>query len=446
MALVSQLLAWLLLATIVTYEADAFIFGKSKEHKQLLKKAHQQRDVAETSTVEPCPDGLFTCNDGGCALQAWTCDGDNDCEDGSDEVGCPPPPTCPPDQFTCDNRRCIPYGWICDTDNDCGDMSDEANCGVNATCSPDDFRCDNGRCIPSILVCDQVNQCGDYSDERGCPCNENQFKCNNTGRCIPASFICDGDNDCGDMSDEQNCTCGPDQFQCANTGRCIPARWICDGDNDCGDMSDEQYCGASTAPPGCGPGQFECPSSGLCIPVGYLCDGDNDCGENEDEQNCGHVPSGCPDYFGYIEQEQLCYHLFPTNLQWQSASQYCRAMDSRAHLLVINTEQEQEFLARELATMPPELSRQCGFLWTAGRRVDDSVAESPFIWNTAVSETCPDNDDLSVMSYSPWFTRSHTPNVPAGQSACVTIGVRQSGSWDDKSCETHACVVCEIDM
>ena len=48
-------------------------------------------DVEETSsavTVEPCPDDLFTCDDGGCALQAWTCDGDNDCDDGSDEVGC----------------------------------------------------------------------------------------------------------------------------------------------------------------------------------------------------------------------------------------------------------------------------------------------------------------------------------------------------------------------
>jgi len=31
---------------------------------------------------------LFTCHDGGCALQAWTCDGDLDCEDGSDEEGC----------------------------------------------------------------------------------------------------------------------------------------------------------------------------------------------------------------------------------------------------------------------------------------------------------------------------------------------------------------------
>ena len=44
--------------------------------------------LVEGTTVEPCPDGLFTCANGECALQAWTCDGDNDCSDGSDEEGC----------------------------------------------------------------------------------------------------------------------------------------------------------------------------------------------------------------------------------------------------------------------------------------------------------------------------------------------------------------------
>ena len=89
----------------------------------------------------------------------------------------------------------------------------------------------------------------------------------------------------------------------------------------------------------------------------------------------------------------------------------------------------------------------CMFIWTAGRRVDDSVSESPFIWNTATSDSCPNYDDLSVMSYSPWQGRHHTPNVPAGQPSCVTIHTRrQPGAWDDKSCQAHACVICEIDV
>jgi len=89
---------------------------------------------------------------------------------------------------------------------------------------------------------------------------------------------------------------------------------------------------------------------------------------------------------------------------------------------------------------------QCGFWWTAGRRVDDSVAESPFIWNTATSESCPDYDDLSMMSYSKWMARSHTPNVPAGQPACIAVSGIEPGQWNDKSCDVHACVLCEIDL
>jgi len=33
--------------------------------------------------------------------------------------------TCPPDYFKCQNRRCIPLSWMCDGDDDCNDMSDE---------------------------------------------------------------------------------------------------------------------------------------------------------------------------------------------------------------------------------------------------------------------------------------------------------------------------------
>ena len=61
------------------------------------------------------------------------------------------------------------------------------------------------------------------------------------------------------------------------------------------------------------------------------------------------VSAGCPENFFYFEDQNLCYHMAEMNLQWQSASQYCRALDSRAHLIVINTAEEQQFVANGLA-------------------------------------------------------------------------------------------------
>ena len=35
---------------------------------------------------------------------------------------------CGSDQFQCDNLKCVPANYSCDGDNDCGDLSDET-CG-----------------------------------------------------------------------------------------------------------------------------------------------------------------------------------------------------------------------------------------------------------------------------------------------------------------------------
>jgi len=65
---------------------------------------------------------------------------------------------------------------------------------------------------------------------------------------------------------------------------------------------------------------------------------------------CYVAVSGCPANFMYIEEpHNLCYSGLEMNLQWLSASQYCRALDSRAHLVVINTAEEQEVLAHGLS-------------------------------------------------------------------------------------------------
>lgn len=65
------------------------------------------------------------------------CDGERDCRDMSDEIGCPPKYNgryCPVDRFECKNHLCVDQIDLCDGIDDCGDKSDEASdmCGKNS--------------------------------------------------------------------------------------------------------------------------------------------------------------------------------------------------------------------------------------------------------------------------------------------------------------------------
>ena len=141
------------------------------------------------------------------------CDGDPDCVDGADENStlnnCSTLEPCNEDQFTCDNGRCINEDWVCDHDNDCGDGSDESkNCNSQyKTCSSEEFSCRNFKCIRSPYRCDGEDDCGDNSDELNCTKEavkcpvSTDFKCNND-ECIKGSLVCDKVEDCSDGSDE----------------------------------------------------------------------------------------------------------------------------------------------------------------------------------------------------------------------------------------------------
>ncbi|KAH8040088.1 hypothetical protein HPB51_009344 [Rhipicephalus microplus] len=76
---------------------------------------------------------------------------------------------CKHDEATCQNGKCVPRKYVCDGDYDCDDGSDEKNCAQPSLCEPNEMQCDNKKCILKVYLCDGDDDCGDGTDERSCP-------------------------------------------------------------------------------------------------------------------------------------------------------------------------------------------------------------------------------------------------------------------------------------
>ncbi|XP_068154728.1 basement membrane-specific heparan sulfate proteoglycan core protein [Drosophila tropicalis] len=339
--------------------------------------------ISHSGSVSGCRgDTTYTCPVSGHTIcDEQRCDSIRDCPDNEDESNCDsdnyePDLICSEEEFKCD-YRCLNLNYRCNGHLDCEDQTDEAGCPpteeqepnpkpeppvdnwIGNVCQSNEFRCRNGECISLDKHCDNVSDCSEGEDENedcAAACSAMEYQCRDGTRCISSSQQCDGHPDCSDGDDEEHCDgsgydedeCRFNEFRCG-TGECIPMRQVCDNIYDCADNSDELNCDiddpntdtfdeneiirnyadhnrqyVTSGPYGgrprldgddareyelytpnryegytpknvyvkvnsdsvCNSNQFKCTSANICIPLHMRCDGFYHCNDLSDERDC----------------------------------------------------------------------------------------------------------------------------------------------------------------
>ena len=114
------------------------------------------------------------------------------------------------------------------------------------------------------------------------------------------------------------------------------------------------------------------------------------------------------------------YKYFPEALSWHEAKKKCEEMGG--HLVIIDNQQEQEFVSRSLTAMPL-VPKQVwlGVFFDAGRKQWMTVAGSP-------------------MPYARWGR-----NEPSGDGSHALLCLFRDGEWNDYTGNITEPVICEWD-
>eukprot|EP00794_Sanderia_malayensis_P007058 gene7058-7850_t len=183
-----------------TYCGDKIPDAIQSTNNQMIIKLYSDATVAAREKI--CSSKELKCKNGACIGLELKCDGQEDCIDGEDEVGC---------------------GRI----NSSKPMK-KMQPGENVVCNSTQFNCNNARCVDMTKRCDQVADCVNATDELNCAdideCAENNGNCGDICTNFPGGFKCECSSDgfeigadgksCQDINE---CLNNPCMHECENT-------------------------------------------------------------------------------------------------------------------------------------------------------------------------------------------------------------------------------------
>ena len=79
--------------------------------------------------------------------------------------------------------------------------------------------------------------------------------------------------------------------------------------------------------------------------------------------------------------------------------------------------------------------------WTAGQRIDPS-RNTTFIWRVKSTDT--NSETVSQMSYTNWHPGQ--PDFYWQTESCMHLSSGYSYRWNDNTCSTARCSICELDI
>jgi len=153
----------------------------------------------------------------------------------------------------------------------------------------------------------------------------------------------------------------------------------------------------------------------------------------------------CPRGFTYLPSTGSCYKAIYERHNWTSAANKCKEFGRASHLVAIRSAEENHavktFLASELsknvsstACVLSGWSHLGNWFWTSGQRQNENNCRSRFVWKLSCDEELP-------FQFTSWVPGE--PNCRDNQEFCVHIWPKNNFTWNDESCNSQICPLCE---